>query len=98
MSELPDLTAWTACVGGAFCLQLDGGAPVDLTLIEATALPAQPGAPRQEPFILIFRGPATCLLSQATHTLQHERLGELALFLVPAGADEEGAYYQAVFN
>jgi hypothetical protein len=98
MSELPDLAAWSPCVGDAFRLQLDEGQSVDLELIEATALEPARGAPRQDPFSLVFRGPANVQLAQTTYRLQHEGMGEVPVFLVPIGADEEGTFYEAIFN
>jgi hypothetical protein len=32
------------------------------------------------------------------YQLQHERLGAFELFLVPVGQDQDGVYYEAVFN
>lgn len=55
-----------------------------------------PAAPR-EPFSLVFRGPAEPALAQAIQPLRHPRLGTLALFLVPIGADGDGRRYEAVF-
>ena len=98
MSELPDLAAWSPFVGEVFRLQLDDDQSIELELIEATALAPSKGAPRQDPFSLVFRGPATRQIGQATHTLKHERIGELPVFLVPIGADEQGTFYQAIFN
>lgn len=98
MSDVPDLAAWSPCVGEVFRVVLDEEQLIELELIEATALPAHRGAPRQDPFSLVFRGPATVQLGQAMHTLEHERIGQQPVFLVPIGADEEGTFYEAIFN
>ncbi len=54
------------------------------------------GATRQQ-FSLLFRGPTAPQLSQGLWALEHDEMGELALFLVPLGADDKGPRYEAVF-
>lgn len=51
-----------------------------------------------ECFSLLFRGPAHLPLAQSTYELQHKTLGKPAIFIVPTGSDENGRYYEAVFN
>ena len=98
MSALPDLATLSPCVGDVFRLQLEGDERVELELMEAKALPAARGAPRQDPFSLVFRGPATYRVRQAMYTLEHDGIGELPVFLVPIGAEEGGTLYEAIFN
>jgi hypothetical protein len=50
----------------------------------------------RESFILKFRG--NQLLRQNTYRIEHEALGRFDLFLVPAGKNKKGVYYQAVIN
>ena len=50
----------------------------------------------RECFVLRFRG--TELLRQNTYRIEHEVLGRFQLFLVPAGKNKKGVYYQAVIN
>ncbi|MEZ0578981.1 hypothetical protein [Nocardioides sp. MH1] len=74
---------------------------VPLVLAEATLLgeagaPSADGAERQQ-FSLLFRGPADLQLLQGLWLLEHDGLGELALFLVPLGPDAEGPRYEAAF-
>ncbi len=54
--------------------------------------------PRQEIFSLLFHGPAGFFLPQGIYRLKHGDLGELDLFLVPVGQDQQGFQYEAVFN
>lgn len=50
----------------------------------------------RECFVLRFRG--TESLPQNTYRIEHEVLGRFQLFLVPAGKNKKGVYYQAVIN
>jgi hypothetical protein len=50
----------------------------------------------RECFVLKFRGAET--LRQNTYRIEHEVLGRFELFLVPAGKNKKGVYYQAVIN
>ena len=71
----------------------------ELTLANVVAHSPSPGAPRAQPFSLIFLGPAGQHLPQATYTLQHADLGELDIFLVPVGPAADGRHqYEAAFN
>jgi uncharacterized protein DUF6916 len=48
-------------------------------------------------FSLYFRGPSGPVLPQGTYELTNAALGELAVFLVPIGPDEQGMVYEAAF-
>ena len=54
--------------------------------------------PKQESFSLFFLGPLDVFLPQGLHTLRHDQLGELSLFLVPVGKSDASFQYEAVFN
>lgn len=54
--------------------------------------------PVQEQFSLIFRGPLETPFRQGMHRIEHEKMGELLLFLVPVGRKPEGMVYEAAFN
>jgi hypothetical protein len=87
-------------VGEGFRLLVPGEAGLDLRLSEVTPLSAAtspPGSPRT-PFSLLFHGPLTPWVRQATHHLEHAGLGSLDLFLVPLGPDAAGMRYEAVFT
>jgi hypothetical protein len=51
-----------------------------------------------ERFSAFFDGPAEPYLPQTVYHLQHERMGEFDIFLVPIAKDEHGLRYEAVFN
>lgn len=83
-------------IGEVFALRGEDG-ELSLRLTEAKPLAARAGAGR-EPFALLFQGPVAPRLAQGIQPLEHPQLGRLEIFLVPVGADEEGARYEAVFN
>jgi hypothetical protein len=86
-------------IGTEFKLAGDEQPPVALVLDAVELLPVQPGAPRAEPFSLVFVGPGQPQLEQRTHALVHSSLGLLEIFLVPIGHDDAGRLrYEAVFN
>jgi hypothetical protein len=75
-----------------------GSLPVELVEVNAADL-----SPRLDTFSLIFRGPKAPLVPQGLYQLQHDRLGELSLYLVPVGPENDaaqsgGMQYEAVFN
>lgn len=53
---------------------------------------------RQERFAITFRTSNETFLGQGMRRLDHDQMGSLDLFLVPTGRNEEGTYYEAVFN
>ena len=89
-------------VGDEFRVRVPEGHEVTLVLGEATEGSAPggtgpDGVDRQQ-FSLVFRCPAGHRLSQGIWELEHDDLGELALFLVPIEPDAEGARFEAVFS
>ena len=53
---------------------------------------------RQERFAIVFLTSNDILLPQAIRQFEHDEMGNLQLFIVPIGRDEEGTRYEAVFN
>jgi hypothetical protein len=53
---------------------------------------------QRRPFILRFKGPATPVLAQLVHYLDHADLGDLEIFLGPISTDAEATMYEAVFT
>jgi hypothetical protein len=96
-ARLADFAQW---LGSKFRVADDSGHEVALELVEAKSLPARQGAPRPEPFSLFFRGSPDRPLDQRIHTMEHDQLGRLGLFLVPIGPGSDGCgpYYQSIFN
>jgi len=73
-------------VNSVFQIQAASGA-VDATLVSVTDMPAPTGG---ECFSLLFAGGSSAL-AQNTYAVVHSALGTFQLFLVPAGADSNGA-------
>ncbi len=78
-----------------FRLPFESGESRELELIGVSEL-SRSGA--SERFSIVFRGAPDFLLSQRSYRIEHERLGEFDLFLVPIGREEDGFRYEAVFN
>ena len=101
MAELATLTLeqFTPLLGETFELVIEGGEPLSLTLAEADRV-GDPGAEHRgrQPFALLFRGPLEPVLEQQIYSLHHADLGELGLFLVAVGPDNEGMSFAAVFT
>lgn len=101
--EVLKLSMFTDHIDSPFRLDL-GEEKLDLTLVEAEPRKPTPksfGVPdtiRNDPFALLFRGPGDKPIPQQLYPLNHDKLGELAIFLVPVGIDEKGRYYEAFFN
>jgi hypothetical protein len=55
-------------------------------------------SPRQERFAIIFRGPKEPFLPQGSYRFEHDEMGEFILFIVPLRQDDNGTFYEAVFN
>jgi hypothetical protein len=73
-----------------------------LTLVEVRDLTTPATAPRsadqRTPFSLLFLAPAEFRIPQGMVSLRHDLLGSMEIFVVPVATDENGMYYEAVFN
>jgi hypothetical protein len=86
-------------VGEVFPISEEGVPAIPLILQEAEALDPAVGLPGvRPPFSLVFVAKDPRVLPQRLYRLEHQELGELAIFLVPIGKDKDGVCYQAVFN
>jgi len=94
------LADFASRVGTEFRVTTQPGSAIAMELVETAPLTASRSLAQRQAFSLIFRGPRNRLLDQRIHTLEHDRLGRLGLFLVPIGpgADGNGPYYQVIFN
>jgi hypothetical protein len=87
-------------VGDVFRLAVPDGPELELRLSAVTALSTASTPPEgfRPPFSILFHGPTTPWVKQATHRLEHRELGLMDLFLVPIGFDAVGMRYEAVFT
>lgn len=85
-------------VGSTFEVKASDRENLELELVETTAMGEAPQDKRQA-FSCVFRGPKA-ILPQQVYPLKHEEMGEMQLFLVPVGHDEEKGetLYEAVFT
>jgi hypothetical protein len=70
---------------------------LQLTLTEVTRLNNHADATR-EPFSLLFQGPSSTLLQQATYDITHPAMDPQPLFIVPIGQNDQGYLYEVVVN
>jgi hypothetical protein len=75
-----------------FRIAPDEGPAFEVELIEVTEIPREPGG--RTPFSLVFQGGPNPPLPQQIYRVEHEKLGELDIFLVPIAVDR----YEAVFT
>jgi hypothetical protein len=86
-------------VGDVFPISEAGVPTIPLVLSQAERVNpafAPPGV--RPPFSLMFLARDPRVLPQRIYRMEHQELGELAIFLVPVGKDTEGVRYQALFN
>lgn len=95
--ELLSLEHFAGCVNETFATQIDG-VTLEFVLVEARALPAPPHGALRAPFSLLFRNSASIVFPQQIYPMQHARVGEVGIFLVPVAQERAGFLYQAVFN
>lgn len=91
---LEDLTVddFRPLQGDRFRISPDEAEPFEVELVEATEIPREPGG--RAPFSLVFKGGPNPPLPQRTYRVEHEKLGELEIFIVPIALDQ----YEAVFT
>lgn len=90
-----DLTAsvFAPHVSEAFTLWV-GPEPVSLVLTGVEAAGADP----EQSFTLQFQTSGPAHAPQGTYPVEHEAIGQMAIFLVPVRQDADGVTYEAVFN
>ena len=86
---------FTKNANSKFQVQLEERSPVELELTEVSEIKRYP---HQEQFSIIFRGPLEIFLDQGTRFFTHDQMGQFELFIVPLRQDEQGFYYEAIFN
>jgi uncharacterized protein DUF6916 len=83
---------FAALRGERFRIVADGAPPFETELVEVTEIPREPGG--RAPFSLVFEGGPEPPLPQGIHSVEHDSLGPMDIFLVPVGPER----YEAVFT
>ena len=96
MLEHLTMDSFSAQLNTKFRLGVGTERSVELELVEVQAHGDVAG--QTERFSAFFRGALDQFLSQGTYRMEHERLGSVEIFIVPIRKDNEGIYYEAVFN
>ncbi len=81
-----------------FRIYFEPSNPSIAELVEVNERNAPSESERRSPFSIVFRGSAEKIWPQGMYKIEHKSIGELELFLVPIGPDNEGLCYEAVFN
>jgi hypothetical protein len=87
--------AFAQQVNSKFQVEVDESSDVELELTEISELKLYP---QQEEFVLVFRGPSNMFLDQGGRYFKHDKMGRFEMFIVPIRQDQQGYYYEAVFN
>lgn len=90
-----DHEAFSKYLNTKFRISVDGSNAIDAELSKVTELHL---STHQERFSVVFRGPKEPFLGQGTYRFTHEQMGEFSLFIVPMRQDDDGTFYEAVFN
>jgi hypothetical protein len=87
--------AFSENLNTTFRIQLDAAGAAEVELLEVVE---GVSTPAQEQFSIVFRGPLEYFLPQHTYHVEHEKMGEMDIFIVPVGKEADGFRYEAVFN
>ena len=91
----PDHQALSECLNTSFQISSSNGQSARLTLKHVSTNVV---LPHQEHFSILFHGPPAPFFFQGSYVLNHEKLGEFDLFVVPVGKVDGGYEYEAIFN
>jgi hypothetical protein len=72
--------------------------PIGTITLELVDVVENDLSPKMELFSLHFNGPATPHMPQRIHTLEHDKLGRLEIFLTAIAGDAQGITYESVFH
>jgi hypothetical protein len=95
VSENLTKEAFSENLNTKFRIPLGDSHAAELELIEVKEIISLPG---QEQFSLLFRGPLEYAFPQSIYHIEHEKMGEMDIFIVPVGKNQSGFSYEAVFN
>lgn len=87
------------CLNDMFTVKVEDDIGPELELIQVKPFgEIDQDSKVRQPFSLLFRGSMEPVLPQKIYQLENSKLGEISLFLVPIGPDEEGMLYDSNFN
>lgn len=95
IGELPTRGEFSQQIDSVFRTRSSDGRSIDLRLVKFDEHLINA---TQENYTLLFQAPPDAPPEQRTFRLSHESLGEIDIFLVPVKTDQDGLYYEAVFN
>lgn len=95
MDEMLTKEAFSENLNTMFRVPLGDSKAVELELIDVAENVA---TPVQEQFSVLFRGPLEYYFPQHVYHIEHDKLGEMDIFIVPVGKEKDGFRYEAVFN
>ncbi len=94
-ASLPSLDDFAGQLNTTFHFSSDALPSFDTELVEAEQTMSNAV---QLSFSLLFRAPADTQPVQGLYNAEHAVLGEMLLFLVPVKQNDEGLFFEAVFN
>ena len=95
MPEYYTIEMFSEDVGKTLLMHCGNGQTAELKIVSVTDVGS---SPRQLQFSVVFQAPVTAPIEQGIYRIEHDKLGELELFLVPIGRDKDGVQYEASFN
>ncbi len=93
--KLPSKKDFDTATNSQFRIISDAGPTGDLLLERFVDVSSNAD---YENFSLLFRAPVDLPPEQRIYRLEHEVLGQMDIFLVPVKLDENGLYFEAIFN
>ena len=93
--HLPTKEEISQQVDKTFRASASEGPEFDVSLLEFTDIA---DTETVETFSLLFRAPSDIGRTQGIYHLEHDEMGSMDIFLVPIRQDEQGLYFEAVFN
>ena len=97
MEDAMTLESFAGHRGSTFSVDLGEGESLELELADVSPLGGD--SDHRDPFSLLFTAPSDPVLNQQVIPLRHAQLGDLEIFLVPLGPNQEGRMqYEAVFS
>jgi hypothetical protein len=95
VSGRPSRESFAERLNTRFAMRADDAQPFEAELIDVKSLAS---GELQESFSLMFLAPVDVPPSQGSYRLEHETLPASDVFLVPVKRDDDGLYFEAVFN